>query len=155
MPLKDCLTHQVILRLVKEQHWQCIFLMRLVLLFLKQAKTVAQLDEVVSIGVNIVDQILIAKPWSSKGSSKGKAANESNKDSFWPNLKRGLCFFAAEYNGKSPSVAEVFRKHLAPFSSSSDGPSSDKDNQSKDKNSAILKEFCDESPVMMEIFVTS
>ncbi len=86
--------------------------MRLVLLFLKQAKTVAQLEEVVSIGVNIVDQILIAKPWISKGGSKAKAP-ASESDSFWPNLKRGLCFFAAEYNGKSPSVAEVFRKHLA------------------------------------------
>ena len=115
----------------------------------------AQLEEVVSIGVNIVDQILTAKPWSSKGKSKGKAGSETSQDSFWPNLKRGLCFFAAEYNGKSPSVAEVFRKHLASSSSSSEVPYSDKDQQSKDKNSPILKEFCDESPDMIEILVTS
>lgn len=58
VPLQDCLAHQVLLRLISEQHWRCIFLMRLVLLFLKQAKTVAPLEETVQIGVNLVDKIL-------------------------------------------------------------------------------------------------
>jgi len=109
--------------------------MRLVLLFLKQAKTVAPLDEVVQIGVNLVDKILSAKPWWSRSSSSSSQPSES--ESFWPNLKRGLCFFAAEYNGKSPLVAEVYRKHLMPADNTDDNP--------------ILKEFCEESPIMREI----
>ena len=92
----------------------------------------APLEEVVQIGVNLVDKILLAKPWKSRSSSQ-----PSDSESYWPNLKRGLCFFAAEYNGKSPLVAEVYRKHLVPADNSEDDP--------------IFKEFCEESPVMREI----
>ena len=37
VPLKDCLAYRLIQRLIEEGHWQCMYLMRLVLLFLKQA----------------------------------------------------------------------------------------------------------------------
>lgn len=79
--------------------------MRLLLLFLKQAQKVALLDETIQISLNLVDKILQAKPW---GSSSASAEGTP----YWNNLKRGLCFFAAEYASKTPKVAELFCKHI-------------------------------------------
>jgi len=63
-PLTDCLTFKLLTKLIKDQHWRCVFLMRIVLLFLKQAQNVAPLDEVIQVGVNLVDSIFQAKPWT-------------------------------------------------------------------------------------------
>ena len=35
VPLTDCLTYKLLTKLIKDQHWRCVFLMRIVLLFLK------------------------------------------------------------------------------------------------------------------------
>ena len=84
----------------------------------------------------MIEQILIAKPWS-------RGTRDAN--SFWPNLKRGLCFFAAEYNIKSPLVAAIYRKHLLPS-----GEASATINASDDP---LVEEFCDESNVLKEILI--
>lgn len=139
VPLSDCLSHSILTKLISDQHWSCAFLMRLVLLFLKQAQKIASLDEVIQIGVNLIEQILIAKPWS---------RGTKDPNSFWPNLKRGLCFFAAEYNTKSPLVAAIYRKHLLP---SSEASASANNNAAADD--PLVEEFCDESNVLKEILV--
>ena len=54
-------------------------------------------------------------------------------------MKRGLCFFAAEYHTKSPVVIETFKKHLVK-----------EDGDQDEKLKEILKEFCDESPVLKQ-----
>ena len=41
MPLTNCLVYELLTKLIKEQKWQCMYLMRIVLLFLKQALKVA------------------------------------------------------------------------------------------------------------------
>ena len=84
----------------------------------------------------MIEQILIAKPWS-------RGTKDAN--SFWPNLKRGLCFFAAEYNTKSPLVAAIYRKHLLTSSEAS------ATNNAADD--PLVEEFCDESNVLKEILV--
>ena len=84
----------------------------------------------------MIEQILIAKPWS-------RGTKDAN--SFWPNLKRGLCFFAAEYNTKSPLVAAIYRKHLLTSSEAS------ANNNAADD--PLVEEFCDESNVLKEILV--
>lgn len=142
VPLPDCLAHGILTKLISEKHWNCIFLMRLVLLFLKQAQKIASLDEVTQVGVNLVDQILSARPWTPYADNSSSSNKTANLSTFWPNLKRGLCFFAAEYTAKSPSVAAVYRKHLLPA-------------QSSDKQDPIVAEFCDESPVLKEMLITS
>ena len=130
VPLDDCLAHGILSKLISEKHWNCIFLMRLVLLFLKQAQKIAPLEEVTQVGVDMVDQILAARPWAPPADN----ASKQNLASFWPNLKRGLCFFAAEYTGKAPGVAAVYRKHLLP-------------------DEAMVSEFCAESPVMKDMLI--
>ena len=84
----------------------------------------------------MIEQILIAKPWS-------RGTKDAN--SFWPNLKRGLCFFAAEYNTKSPLVAAIYRKHLLTSSEASSNNNATDD--------PLVEEFCDESNVLKEILV--
>ena len=64
VPLTDSLAHGILCKLISDQYWRCIFLMRLVLLFLKQAQKVAPLEEVSQVGVDLVDKILAAKPWN-------------------------------------------------------------------------------------------
>lgn len=130
-PLKDCLTYGILHRLIDESKWQCIFLMRLLLLFLKQAQKVApQSEDTTQLGIDIVDQILSKRPWLSKD------------EAFWPNLMRGLCFFAAEYSTKSPQVREIFRKHLL---------SGDK-NEEQD---TVIAEFSQESPLLKDILTST
>ena len=90
----------------------------------------------IGIGINFVDKILARKPWLIIDDSQ----------SFWPNLKRGLCYFAAEYTTKSPQVRETFRKHLLLKEDS------DKNNESA---SSLVKEFSDESPVLKEMLLSS
>ena len=111
MPYRDCLTYGILQRLIEESRWQCIFLMRLLLLFLKQLQKLATVtpDEIAKIGVDTVDQILSKKPWLQHQSDK---VVDEQVGAYWPNLMRGLCFFAAEYAGKSAQVRETFRKHL-------------------------------------------
>ena len=41
LPYRDCLTYGILQRLIEESRWQCIFLMRLLLLFLKQLQKLA------------------------------------------------------------------------------------------------------------------
>ena len=86
----------------------------------------------------MIEQILIAKPWS-------RGTKDAN--SFWPNLKRGLCFFAAEYNTKSPLVAAIYRKHLL---TSSEASAAATNNAADDP---LVEEFCDESNVLKEILL--
>lgn len=54
-PLTDCLTYKLLAKLIKDQHWRCVFLMRIVLLFLKQAQNVAAMNEVIQVGVTLID----------------------------------------------------------------------------------------------------
>lgn len=67
VPLKESLTYGILTKLIADSHWRCIFLMRLLLLFLKQAQKVAQQEEVTQIGISFVDQILAKKPWKNIG----------------------------------------------------------------------------------------
>ena len=90
MPLQDCMTFGIIDRLIGEEKWHCILLMRLLLLFLKQAQKVAPQEDITKTGISFVEKILSKKPWNAKD------------ETFWPNLMRGLCYFAAEYSSKSP-----------------------------------------------------
>ena len=47
VPLVDSLTHGILSKLISDKHWNCIFLMRIILLFLKQAQKVAPLEETI------------------------------------------------------------------------------------------------------------
>lgn len=117
--------------------------MRLVLLFLKSAQKVVPLEEVVEVGVNFADKILESKPWT--------ASPKDASSSFWPNLKRGLCFFAAEYHSKSPkAVASVFRKHLV-----AGGDNGVENGATIVEQGPIHTEFCEESPILKEILAVS
>ena len=51
-------------------------------------------------------------------------------------MKKGLCFFAAEYEAKTPSVAELFSKHIL-------GAGSERD--------ALIKDFSDQSTILKGI----
>lgn len=85
----------------------------------------ALLDETIQIGLTLVDKILLAKPWTAEGTP------------YWNNLKRGLCFFAAEYASKTPKVAELFCKHIL------------KDGEAEE--TALSKEFSEQSPIMKDL----
>ena len=75
---------------------------------------------------------MTAKPWADYGSQETAAFG------YWPNLKRGLCFFAAEYSTKTPLVADLFKKHLIGDSA-------------EERNDGLIKEFSDESPILKDI----
>jgi hypothetical protein len=129
--LEDSLTHGILSKLINEKHWNCVFLMRLILLFLKQAQKVTSLEETIQSGIGLVEKILIAQPWVD-------VRSQETAFSYWPNLKRGLCFFAAEYSSKTPLVAALFQKYLIGESA-------------EERNDGLIKEFSDESPILKDI----
>lgn len=93
-----------------------------------------------SVGADLVDQVLTAKPWTANAGGANQARQQSDS---WAQLKRGLCFFFAEYYSKSKAVEVILRKHLCPDKEDDEAKAAAK--------AAIAKEFCEDSPMLRNL----
>ena len=99
--LRKCLLTQLLESLIRHDKWTCRLLMRILLIFLKQATSLskqpkaqeaAKTDPIVDHGVDIIEQILAKRLWD-------KVSDQISSGD-WQNLKHGLIIFASNYQEK-------------------------------------------------------
>ena len=92
--LSKCLVTQLLESLIKNDKWTCRLLMRILLIYLKQATSMSKQQKALEVpivehGASIIDQILSKRLWEKVSD------NISSGD--WQNLKHGLIIFASNY----------------------------------------------------------
>jgi len=99
--LKDCFVFTLAGQVISQKKWHCKYLMRLILITLKEAckRNPSRAVDFLADTVKLLQQIIDAHPW------------EKAPESAWHNLRQGLVIFFANYK-KEDSVRDLFNRLL-------------------------------------------